>query len=122
MSASTKAVRRYLTALANGDVDGMAACFTADAVVVSPVYGTVPVRPFFEKLHADTISAEVEIRTIYVAEDRADRVIAHFAYRWTRHSAPAIDTHVLDLFDLTPDGQRIVRLRILLDDGAAAIT
>ena len=88
MSASTKAVRRYLKALASGNLDGMVACFTADAVIVSPVYGTVSVRPFYEKLHADTISAEVEIRTIYVAEDRADRVIAHFAYRWERYSAP----------------------------------
>jgi ketosteroid isomerase-like protein len=120
VSANTQLVRRYLAAMAKGDLEGVTACFSADGVVLSPVYGTVPVRAFYERLFADTVRAEVDIRTIYVAEDRADRVVAHFAYRWERMSAPMMDTHLLDLFDLTPDGQRIMRLRILFDDGAAA--
>ncbi|MDL2410665.1 hypothetical protein PY650_34880 [Rhizobium calliandrae] len=86
--------------------------------MVSPVYGTIPARAFFETLHADTISAEVKIRTIYVAEDGADRIIAHFGYRWERRLTPTLDTYVLDLFELTPDAQ-IKRIRIILDGDAA---
>jgi len=113
MTATTDTVRRYLAALANGDLEGMVACCTATAVVVSPVYGTVAARWFFETLHADTVSADVEIIAIYAADDRSGRVIAHFRYRWERRSAPKIDTDVLDLFEFAPDA-RIERLMIVL--------
>jgi|GEM_PF-1881887 len=114
MTAMTDTVRRYLSALASGDLEGMAACCTATAVVVSPVYGTVPARSFFEQLHADTVSANVEIIAIYAADDRSGRVIAHFRYQWERRSGIKIDTNVLDLFEFAPDA-RIERLKIVLD-------
>ena len=41
------------------------ACFALGATVKSPVYGSMPVEPFYEKLYGDTTSAKVDIINIY---------------------------------------------------------
>ena len=52
-------VRAYLKAMEVSDLDGVLACFTADGVINSPVYGRVPVREFSQRLFGDTVKAEV---------------------------------------------------------------
>ena len=103
----------YLNAMGQGDLNTVCACFTDAATVTSPVYGDVPVRPFYERLFADTLSAEVEVRQIYQALDKPHRWAAHFAYKWQRRSGGAIDTDLIDLFEF--DGDRISKLKIIFD-------
>lgn len=110
-------VRRYLKAMEMGDLPGVLDCFAADGVVVSPVYGTVAVRPFYERLFADTISTEVRIRDLYVAQGRPERAIAHFDYVWRRRDQPVLKTRLIDLFDFDMSGRKIARLRIVMDPG-----
>ena len=117
MSTTADLIRRYLAFMAAGDLDGVVSCFCEDGVVVSPVYGTVPVRPFYEKLFADTIHAEVAVRAVYISQERQDRAIAHFGYKWERRGQPTLDTHLVDFFDLDLAQQCIARLRILFDEG-----
>jgi ketosteroid isomerase-like protein len=110
-------VRRYLKAMEAGDLTGVLDCFTAEGVVVSPVYGTVSVRGFYEQLFADTVSTEVRIRDLYAAQGRPDRAIAHFDYVWARRGKPLLETRLIDLFDFDPAGTKIARLRIIMDQG-----
>lgn len=117
MTAAT-VIRAYLRAMAAGDLAGVLDTFSADGVVVSPVYGAMAVRPFYEQLFADTIATEVRIRHIYVAEDEPRTAIAHFDYVWTRRDKPTLETRLIDLFDLDPEAGRITRLRIVMDGGA----
>lgn len=117
MTVST-VVRRYLKAMEAGDLPGVLDCFSADGVVVSPVYGTVKVRAFYEQLFGDTIRTEVRIRDLYVAHGRPDRAIAHFEYLWERREKPTLETRLIDLFDFDPSGTKIVRLRIIMDSSS----
>jgi ketosteroid isomerase-like protein len=104
-------IRRYLAAMAQSDIEGVVDCFAADGFVLSPTYGRMPVRAFYETLFADTVSAEVDIRTIYRSTDEPSRWAAHFDYRWQRRSAPDVATQLIDLFEV--DNGLIRELRIV---------
>jgi ketosteroid isomerase-like protein len=103
----------YLGAMARGDLESVCACFTAKAIIMSPVYGDVPVRQFYQKLFEDTVSAEIFVQQIYCGRDREDRWAAHFYYRWKRKSGNDVDTDLVDLFEF--EGDRIAKLRIIFD-------
>lgn len=103
----------YLKAMERGDLDTVCGCFTIDAIINSPVYGDVPVRPFYERLFADTLSAEVDIQQIYCGRGTSNRWAAHFAYKWSRESGNMVETDLVDLFEF--DGDRIARLQIIFD-------
>ncbi len=80
-------------------------------MVVSPTYGAMPVEKFYATLFADTLSADVKIRSIYLATDDPSRWIAHFNYRWERRSVAEIAVQLIDLFEIK-DGL-IQELRIV---------
>lgn len=107
-------IRRYLHAMAANDLPGVVACFTPDALIVSPVYGEVPMRPFYEKLFADTLRATVTIRDLYRSAQRPDRWIAHFGYVWVRRDQADMNTELIDLFELDRSGDRITKLQIVI--------
>lgn len=109
-------VRTYLKAMEAGDLDATLACFDPEGVVHSPVYGEVPVAPFYRKLFDDTISASVRIHTIYAAAgDAAGRWAAHFAYEWMRKDDVRIDTDLVDLFEFSGTSGLIKSLKIIFD-------
>jgi ketosteroid isomerase-like protein len=116
--AADEVIRRYLSAMEASDLDGVLACFAADGMITSPVYGRVAVRPFYERLFADTLSAEVTIHHIYQATDDPGRWAAHFAYRWERRDASPVSTDLIDLFDLDSATMLITHLRIVFDTAA----
>jgi hypothetical protein len=111
-------IRRYLSAMEACDLDGVLACFAADGMITSPVYGRVAVRPFYERLFADTLSVEVGIHHIYRATDDPGRWAAHFAYRWERRDAPPMSTDLIDLFEFDSATMLITHLRIIFDTAA----
>lgn len=114
--APDEVIRRYLSAMAASDLDGVLACFAGDGIVSSPVYGDVPVRPFYERLFADTLSAEVTLHHVYRATDDPRQWAAHFAYHWERRDAPAVATNLIDLFEFDA-ASLITHLRIIFDSG-----
>ena len=109
-----RTIRRYLHAMEANDLPDVLDCFTPNALIASPVYGEVPVRPFYEKLVADTVRANVTIRTLYRSEERPDLWIAHFGYVWVRRDQADMDTELIDLFELDASGERIRKLRIVM--------
>lgn len=111
-------VRRYLKAMEAGDLPAVRDCFAPGAVVVSPVYGVVEAGDFYERLFADTVRTEVRIRDLFAAQGRPERAIAHFDYIWERRGQPLLETRLIDLFDFDVSGQKIVRLRIIMDSAA----
>lgn len=116
--APDEVIRRYLAAMEACDLNGVLACFAEDGMITSPVYGQVPVRPFYERLFADTVSVQVTIRHVYQATDDPGRWAAHFAYGWERRDAPAVSTDLIDLFDIDPATTLITHLRIIFDTPA----
>ncbi|MDB5698757.1 MAG: hypothetical protein JWN69_1561 [Alphaproteobacteria bacterium] len=111
-------IRRYLSAMEACDLDGVLACFAEDGMITSPVYGQVAVRPFYERLFADTVSAEVSIHNVYQATDQPRRWAAHFGYTWTRRNGSPVSTDLVDLFEFDGAADLITHLRIIFDKPA----
>ena len=107
-------VRTYLAAMAAGDLDGVTACFTADGLVTSPVYGGVPVGDFYRRLFADTRAASVDLKRIYTSDD-GEHLAAHFGYRWERTDGRAIACDLVDLFAFRAGSELIEHLTIIFD-------
>lgn len=108
-------VRSYLKAMEAGDLDATVACFDPTGVIVSPVYGEVPVGDFYRKLFADTVRTVVDIHAIYAAPSDDGRWAAHFAYTWERKEGPLVVTDLVDLFTFSETSGMIARLKIIFD-------
>lgn len=108
-------VRAYLNAMEAGDLEATVACFDSAGIIVSPVYGEVPVADFYRKLFADTVSTVVDIHTVYASPDHPTRFAAHFAYRWDRKDGSTLVTDLVDLFEFSEQSGKIARLKIVFD-------
>lgn len=113
-------VRSYLKAMERSDIVGVCACFEPDGLVRSPVYGKVPVRPFYERLFADTVRAEVNLYTLYAGVDQPEQLAAHFGYVWLKTDGSRIETDLVDLFQFREGSDLIAHLSIIFDTAAKA--
>ncbi|GAA5120443.1 nuclear transport factor 2 family protein [Alloalcanivorax gelatiniphagus] len=110
--ARSDTVKRYLRAMEAGDLATVMGCFEQDGTVMSPVYGEVPVGPFYETLFADTVEARVGLRELYFSED-GDGIAAHIDYIWERQDGSRMHVDMVDLFRFRPDSERIGHLSIV---------
>lgn len=108
-------IRRYLHSMESGDLNGVTTCFTAAGIVISPVYGTVPVKDFYIQLFDDTRHAKVEIDEIYKSVATPNHWAAHFAYTWVKADGSTISTDLVDLFDFDIREGLINSLKIIFD-------
>ena len=111
-------VRDYLRAMENGDLVATYACFSDDATVTSPVYGNMPIKPFYERLYGDTVVAKVDIRNIYSSVSDKNHWAAHFGYQWTRRDGVSLSSSLVDLFQFEEGKEKIRHLEIIFDRGA----
>ena len=108
-------LRRYLAALDGGSVEAVLACFTPDAVVASPLYGTLPAARFYPALFADSAPSSTTLRRVYVDPDEPREVALAFHYDWTLGDGTAAPFDVVDLLSLDADRAMIERLTICYD-------
>ena len=109
-------VDRYLAALGSSDVEGMLALFTPDAMVRSPLYGTVPARDFYPALFADTGAASLTLLGTMTGESVAGRRLVSFLFHfdWTLPNGTSAPFDVVDVAELD-DAGLISSIRIIYD-------
>lgn len=106
---------RYLARLDAGDLRGVCALFTADAVIVSPLYGTRPAFDFYARLFSDTIRSETTILHIFDCSTDNRAAALHFRYVWTLASGKVVSFECVDVFELADDHQHFARMTIIYD-------
>lgn len=104
----------YLEALNAGSLDRVLALFDPAAVVVSPLYGTMPAEPFYRELFADTNRSVTQPLHVFEAKDNAS-VALHFRYAWTLRSGKVVEFECVDVFELTLARDRFAKLTIIYD-------
>jgi hypothetical protein len=104
---------QYLAALNDGNVERVLALFEADAYVLSPLYGKVPVAPFYAGLFGDTNRSETTLINLF--ESVSGPVALQFHYRWTLKSGRVVEFDCVDVFALNADRTRFSSLTIIYD-------
>ena len=105
----------YLEALNAGSIERVLALFEHDAVVDSPLYGTMPVAPFYAELFSDTNRSQTRLLHIFDMASDASAVALHFQYHWTLKSGREVEFECVDVFELNADRSRFTRLKIIYD-------
>ena len=109
-------VAAYLRAVEEADLDAMLALFTPDAVVYSPLYGTLPASEFYPALFADTGSATLTLLGTMrgTSVDGVALLSFLFHFDWVLPNGTAAPFDVVDVAELDDDGL-IRRIRIIYD-------
>lgn len=113
----TGVCERYVAALDRGDIDAIDALFTPDAEVISPLYGRLAASEFHRALLTDARAAHLELRNLFDAANRAPAGAMHLRCALT-FAEETVEFDAVDLFELTPDGERFTRLTIIYDSPA----
>lgn len=104
---------QYLAALNEGSIDRVLALFEPDAYVLSPLYGRMPVAPFYAGLFGDTNRSETTFVNLF--ESASGPVALQFHYRWTLKSGRVVEFDCVDVFALNADRSRFTSLTIIYD-------
>jgi hypothetical protein len=109
-------VAAYLQALGDADLDGMLALFTPDAIVHSPLYGTLPATEFYPKLFADTGSATLTLLGTMRGTSVEGRALLSFLFHfdWVLPNGTRAPFDVVDVAEVDDDGL-ISSIRIIYD-------
>jgi hypothetical protein len=109
-------VAAYLRALRDADLDGMLALFTPDAMVRSPLYGTLPAANFYPVLFADTRSATLTLLGTMRGTSVEGKALLSFLFHfdWVLPNGTPAPFDVVDVAELDDDGL-ISDLRIVYD-------
>ena len=104
----------YLRALEEGSYDDIIRLFAEDAVVVSPLYGTVKASDFYRNLFKDTAKSKITLLDIFTSENSEDVGAAYFRYEWTLKDGDTISFEFVDVFEFSEKG-KIKKLKIIYD-------
>ena len=113
MSAST-IIRAYLKALEVGSFEKVIELFSDNAVVHSPLYGTIEATRFYKDLFSDTSRSKITLKNIFASEDNQEKAACHFSYDWTLKDGTLAPFECVDVFSFTPD-MKISELKIIYD-------
>ena len=110
-----RAVRDYLAALEASDLEALAALFTPDGTVHSPLLGPVPARAFFAKVAAASSDARLEIHDVLASTEGNPRAAAYFRYDWRLKDGTEVSFECADVFEFDVASGRVRTLTILYD-------
>jgi len=108
-------LKKYLNALDQGNLEKILALFSKDAVVVSPLYGTMPAEKFYKKLFVDTYNSQTSLLNIFNSTRNSAAMALHFLYKWTLKNGKTLDFECIDVFELTDDKKYFKKLTIIYD-------
>lgn len=103
----------YLDGLGKANLPTILNLFTPAALVISPLYGSVPAASFYHKLFADTQTSEVELKDVLTNEAQRTACL-FFIYRWTLSSGELVTFEVIDYLAFNEKGL-IDSLQIVYD-------
>lgn len=111
----SRLVDEYLASLEAADADRVLALFTADGIVDSPLYGTLPASEFYPLLFADTASSRLTLRATMTGAQEGGAVVSFwFDFDWTLSTGEPAPFTVVDVAELDHHGL-IERLHIVYD-------
>jgi SnoaL-like domain len=107
--------KQYQSCVANGDLSGVLSLFTADALVVAPLDGTMGVEEFHRQFFARVRRSRTRVLNIFSTVDDLSAVALHFSHSWLLANGGSIDFEGVNIFELDAASRRFAKLAILYD-------
>ncbi|SCU86222.1 LADA_0D13124g1_1 [Lachancea dasiensis] len=106
---------RYLNALNQGNLDEVRSLFSAEAKVVSPLYGERLAFDFYANLFKDTARSETKLLNVFDACETTNSIALHFRYLWTLANKQSVEFECVDVFELNDSHDKFTKLTIIYD-------
>lgn len=111
---SSQMIDCYFQFVQKMDLEQMNGLFAKDAVVVSPLYGTLLTEEFYKSLFSDTSEVKIEIKTKFISPNESKICAVLFSYLWTMKDGDVSKGECVDVFEFNPEG-KIFKLKIIYD-------
>lgn len=105
--------KKYLLHLENGEIDKVVGLFTENGIVISPLYGVMPAKQFYETLAVDTNSSKLTYDGLFFEKD-TNRMSLLFDYQWELATGESVEFKVVDVIELDSEN-KIEKLTIIYD-------
>ena len=105
-----KILTQYLHGLEKGSYQDIIALFTDDAVVKSPLYGTVKASQFYKELFNDTTQSTITVLHTFT---QLTTGAVHFQYTWVLKDGIKTSFECVDVVECS--GGKIQQLTIIYD-------
>ena len=107
---------RYLDALNKGDLNAVLSLFEENAIVVSPLYGELDAKLFYQALFEDTNRSDTKLMEVFHSSTSATSIALPFLkYEWTLNNGTVVDFDCVDIFELASDKSQFKKLTIIYD-------
>ena len=110
-----KALKEYLAALEDGDLNRIVALFEADGWVLSPLLGRMSAQEFFPKVVAASSDTKLTVHDILVSSKGRPRAVAYFQYEWWLTDGTKVTFDCADVFTFNRETGKIASMVILYD-------
>ncbi len=110
-----KALKEYLAALEDGDLNRIVALFEKDGWVLSPLLGRMSAHEFFPKVVDASSDTKLTVHDILVSSKGRPRAVAYFQYEWWLKDGTKVTFDCADVFTFNQQTGKIVSMVILYD-------
>jgi ketosteroid isomerase-like protein len=108
-----KILTQYLNALEKSNLRDIIQLFAEDAVITSPLYGTVKAQQFYRELLTDTSKSKIMVLNTFISKNR-NVGAAHFLYEWVLKDGTKTSFECVDVVRISDSG-KIGELTIIYD-------
>lgn len=113
MPSKTEVSKQYIQFLESADLPALSNLFSEEGMVVSPIYGTLPAREFYNILAKDTTQSKLTINGIF-EEPATGEIALYFQYDWTLQHGRQVTFDVVDILTFDEEN-KITSLKIIYD-------
>jgi len=107
--------RQYQIGLKKASLEEVLPLFAPDAVVVTPLSGTLGVQAFHEKLFRNTRESIVKLHNVFEAMTQTPAVALQLHHTWVLRDGTTIGFDCVSIFDFTAQRDRFTRLTLVYD-------
>ncbi|MCH9622049.1 MAG: hypothetical protein S4CHLAM20_14840 [Chlamydiia bacterium] len=110
-----KVINEYFCNLEKSAYSDMIELFTEDAVVESPLLGTMKAAEFYKEIFSKTSNSKITLMNVCKSVSDENTAVAHFHYDWILSDGMPAPFECVDIFTFQPNSDKIVSVKIIYD-------
>jgi hypothetical protein len=113
MNTKNAIAQAYIRHLEAANLPAVVDLFSPEGIVISPIYGTLAAKAFYELLAKDTTESKLTIKGLFEEADSGNLAL-YFQYDWTLQHGHQVTFDVVDILTFDQNN-KITSLKIIYD-------